>query len=288
MKDPIPLINPKGKFVIFTNAKCGGTSVKSWFLKETDFFGLVQSPVHTIYFYGLRFYFFLFIFIKIRLKHVLSSNTKNKNEIIYSNAVIRRAIAFHQRFYSQRKKNLINESAFSKILIARNPYSRVVSAYIDKICGEDKNSNMSQEVVNKNGVNGELTFANFLEYLSSTPEKDQNRHWRRQTYIVDDVKIDYIVRLENLEKEMSDLSSVIGTSNLDSFTTRRQANNYAFEARWDSLDVANSSQVQIIEMSKAIGSFPIHELFLKNKEIRDKIKEIYAKDFELLPYDINF
>ena len=36
LKKPYPLINFDKKFILFTNAKCGGTTMKVWFLDSLE------------------------------------------------------------------------------------------------------------------------------------------------------------------------------------------------------------------------------------------------------------
>lgn len=273
MKKPVPLVDPVRKFALYTNGKCGGTSVKEWFLKNIDFFSLYKKPFFTILNFNLIFY--LVLVLRFSRFRAINSSINNKE--------IRKAIDFYRKYFSTKKANDKKEK-FKVILVTRNPYERVVSAFVDKFCGEDMNTKMVNEVISKKRRGEEFSFHDFLNYLISEPEERQDPHWRRQTYVVDNINIDFFVRLESIKEDLTSLSWLVGDENLYLLNKKRQSNNYRRNLEWSKYDVAELSQKDIIRIASKIGSFPDYSDFLEKVEIRDKVEVIYSKDFEVLPY----
>ena len=53
--DPIPLVDPARRFVLFTNGKCGGTTLKSWFFANLDLPGFERRPLRFLATFGPRY-----------------------------------------------------------------------------------------------------------------------------------------------------------------------------------------------------------------------------------------
>ena len=50
--NPMPLVDPVHRFVLFTNAKCGGTTLKAWFFENLDFATLHWRPATLVGAFG--------------------------------------------------------------------------------------------------------------------------------------------------------------------------------------------------------------------------------------------
>lgn len=269
--DPLPLINPIKKYALYTNAKCGGTTIKAWFLSNLEL--EKYSPKEVAEIFGIKF------FVKFYIGQY--RGVARRKEI--SNELLRRFINGYRREVSKKllKDSLSGE--YRNVLITRNPYHRVVSAYLDKFCGEDKDKTWVQEVVLKAGDKGDFTFLDFLSYLENEKEECQNPHWRRQTFIVDDIGIDYYVKLEDIFNDMSTISDVVGGRDFELLQTKRQNTEYDKEMLWEGYSPDQMSQKDIAELSKELGCYPRYNLFLTEETIV-RIYNIYLKDFERLPY----
>ena len=51
-RNPMPLVDPVHRFVLFTNAKCGGTTLKAWFFENLDFATLHRRPATLVGAFG--------------------------------------------------------------------------------------------------------------------------------------------------------------------------------------------------------------------------------------------
>lgn len=80
-------------------------------------------------------------------------------------------------------EELLNSSIF-KFCFSRNPYSRLLSAYLDKIC---RNKPHKREVLIHLGkdpedLDQEISFEQFVNVVCEQPVSSMNPHWRIQYY----------------------------------------------------------------------------------------------------------
>ena len=111
---------------------------------------------------------------------------------------------------------------YFRVCVARDPYRRIVSAYLDKVCGDGRGAGWVQAVIHEAGCDGALSFEQLLGYLEAVNERVCNPHWRRQTYVLDDQRVDAFVRVERLQEEMSMLADIVGTAHLPMLGERLQ------------------------------------------------------------------
>ena len=93
--------------------------------------------------------------------------------------------------------------------VVRNPYGRVLSAYLDKFREGDKHLAMyGERVAAQDG--GQVTFRAFCRYLAAGGEAE-NAHWMRQTRILGLAdRMDYVGRLESLDADLEAIFARIG------------------------------------------------------------------------------
>ncbi len=111
-----------------------------------------------------------------------------------------------------------------------------------------------------------------------------NPHWRGQTHVLDGQRIDAFVRLEALQVEMALHAEIIGAKHLPKLGRILQTTGSSACSQVVGPAMVDTPSVAIAARRAAEGCFPPRTSFL-TAETRAQIREIYAADFERLPYD---
>lgn len=145
----------------------------------------------------------------------------------------------------------------------RNPYSRVLSAYLDKILDKKEKYDSSHYKKYRNKMfkfsnSKKITFENFVIYLENGGLYD-NPHWTPQLDLipVDIGKLDFIGKQENLEDDINHIT----------------------------LKLFNSDKVET--HSKLFHETGANNLIKEyyTKELQDKVYTLYKDDFDSFKYD---
>ncbi|MBP7001964.1 sulfotransferase family 2 domain-containing protein [Amaricoccus sp.] len=273
--DPIPLVDPVRRFVLFTNAKCGGTTLKSWFFANLDLPRLEQRPVGFLRAFGLRYAWKHFRF---------GRKATPRGAGLRDVAKVRRMTNYYRKAFCAPAVEAGIDGYF-KFAVVRHPEDRVVSGFVDKVCGEDRGEPFVQAMLAKAGQDGAISFEGFLDYLETADEATMDPHWRRQSYILDGHAMDAWVRLEHLADDFARVGERVGTAHLDVFSRRLQSNVYdpaTMQAALDA-DMPAMRSSDIVAWAATHGAFPPKEAFL-TEATRSRIRRIFARDFDLLPY----
>ena len=131
------MVDPVHGFALFTNAKCGGTTLKHWFISSARLRRMIWSPFGAPRYYGTK------VASKKYAKILLMAHRYRKRG---SNADARAWVAHFSRMLSTTTASPMG-SNIKKFLVVRDPISRAVSGYVDKFCGEDRNTTWVREVV---------------------------------------------------------------------------------------------------------------------------------------------
>lgn len=106
--------------------------------------------------------------------------------------------------YSHIKFNPDDYKDYFKFAIVRNPWSRVVSAYIQKVVQRGPNwKEYYSECYDKD-------FDYFVDFLAKKDLVVADKHIRLQTALIPVEHLDFIGRLENFDEDMRYVLSVIG------------------------------------------------------------------------------
>lgn len=271
---PVPMVDPVHRFVLFTNGKCGGTTLKTWFFANLDLAGLERRPLALVRAFGPNY-----AWRHYRAGRRILPRGAQLHEV----EAIRRFTNFYRRAYCTPALARDAARGFYAFAVVRHPEDRVVSGYVDKICGEDRDEPWVRNVVSRGG--GSISFNEFLDYLEFVDEAACDPHWRRQTYIFGDRRMDAFVRLEHLAEDFRKIARGVGEAG-GVFDHKRQSNRYdpALTAAAMAADAPSMSSDQVIAWAAEHGAFPPKEAFL-TEPVRARIRRIYARDFDLLPYD---
>jgi hypothetical protein len=123
----------------------------------------------------------------------------------------------HNREYSPLLKptqvgdfgEIIKKKEFFKFCFVRNPYTRILSAYLDKIASKNEDTFRKHCIYTQLGYDFRSTeqtisFKDFVRSISTHPIKMMDPHWRPQYYqtLQDFVDYDFIGRFESIERDI--------------------------------------------------------------------------------------
>lgn len=105
---------------------------------------------------------------------------------------------------------------YFKFAFVRNPWDRLVSCYLDKLTEGRPGMNSPPGLAAK--VYPGMPFAEFVEVVHETPDKEANIHFRSQSSVIcrwggdRPIMADFIGRFENLEEDFGAVVEKIGDS----------------------------------------------------------------------------
>ena len=91
-------------------------------------------------------------------------------------------------------------SDFLRFAFVRNPYSRVLSTYLDR--AQQKHSNLAKSIAKATGII-DFTFLQMLEAVAAMPDSEREIHVKKQTTLlgIADIPINHIAQFENFNAE---------------------------------------------------------------------------------------
>lgn len=274
---PYPLINPEKKFILFTNAKCGGTLLKSWFLHSINLENIFSNPVNALLNFKFKFVFDWFLHYN---KFI------NGKQVIGSDKYLRQFVKDYRVMTEKLYTSSIYSPEWHRYAVVRDPYNRLVSAFVDKFCGADLKKKWVQKViteVNSTDQHGNLqiSFRQFVDYLENQDIDSVNPHWRRQTFVLENIKFDKIIDLKHLAAGLAELELKHGLAHKINFANRRQSNIYSKEKFQNMTFVGDLSNRQIINYMDKSGYYPAKGLFY-DEQLKKSVRKIYHSDFEFI------
>jgi hypothetical protein len=105
-------------------------------------------------------------------------------------------------------------SSFRRFTVVRDPATRVLSSYLEKIVQGLK---QSESIAVTLGISAsEITFEQFLDVIDEQPSREQDPHWRRQADHLGWGIIDYIaaIHLEHLDSSWDQVADLTGIPDL--------------------------------------------------------------------------
>jgi len=175
------LISHKYRFTLDTTAKCGSGTAKEWFLFE-----------HNVLFD----------------QHIKTGTVDN-----YLGMSIHDYLRNPNNLYCATEKDLLKAtSSYSKIIVVRNPWKRLVSFYCDKILNS-KNWLPALNTFTQENYSKDITFREFVRYIEQIPDNALEPHLRPQNYARQNKNFDFVVKLENFGEEIAQVTKVLQLPN---------------------------------------------------------------------------
>lgn len=105
----------------------------------------------------------------------------------------------------------LTSDAFLKFAFVRNPYARVLSAYLDKIVINEWERERRRPALGFT-VDEEVPFLAFLQRLATNDLLDSDIHWTPQTSLlgIPQVRLDYIGRFEHFGEDLAAVAARLG------------------------------------------------------------------------------
>ncbi|MBO6678691.1 sulfotransferase family protein [Parvibaculum sp.] len=158
----------------------------------------------------------------------------------------------------------IGRRELKAVAFVRNPYARVLSCYLNqfdtsgmKVIPEGFRARRKQLLGDPDRV---PTFDEFLDAVGRQSTYEMNGHWRPQAeqLLWGDISYDFVGRLENFDEEIGRLSGIAG-HDLEPYFQKE-------------------SGTRFVSAGKRLGEF-------YTPDITEKVRRIYAADFEAFGYD---
>ncbi len=216
-------------------------------------------------------------------KNILVDQSEYADDYRKSKIAVHRYITAHkQRFFAQDFSCLCSPEYF-KLIILRNPFDRLVSAYIDKFVRSAKQNRHSIPVINqvykslkeKPNYQQSITFRQFVNFLIDKEDRLLDPHWRPQ-YIymgLGLLEFDLIGQFENLSAVVENLETRF---NLEIETNVAPAHRIVY----GSFDKGKKFSDAYPKTLRALESFPSSSS-MYTPDVEEMVRKKYAKDLEI-------
>ncbi|GAB3734947.1 hypothetical protein GCM10028862_18360 [Luteimonas pelagia] len=110
-------------------------------------------------------------------------------------------------------RDVLNSGNYFRFAFVRNPYSRLLSCYLDRIltASSKPRRQLNAFIKRKGGQIDDVSFEAFIEAICEQSSNAQNSHWRVQAddILHGEVEFDFIGKFERLWQDMAIVSSRI-------------------------------------------------------------------------------
>ena len=178
--------------------------------------------------------------------------------------------------FAARLEDLI--TADYTFVVLRDPFIRIASCFLDKILQKHPPVAHMETWLSEQGLNlDEISFVEFLRFLSSGDMVSTDEHWRPQTdFLIFDDYDEYFC-IENFEHAVSTLNAKLGIRVVDSRPFLGHGRDQLHE--FDSKSDLSRTPVSEFARMRSEGRTPaLQNLF--SEECVDLVKDLYKADIE--------
>ena len=189
--------------------------------------------------------------------------------------------------YALRKLGLrvanrvLEDPDFFSFAFVRNPWSRVVSAYLNKFQSVNVTSEPVIAALRRypaQELTANVSFREFIEFLARGNPRKFDEHWRPQYLFLKDMRLDFLGRFEHLSR---DFAWVQERLEIETPLPHHNPTGYAAEAGHQEC-VADLTAAKL----KRLGPFPDYRRFYTPR-LRDLVGQIYAEDIKRFGYEFD-
>jgi hypothetical protein len=191
-------------------------------------------------------------------------------------------VAFRYLYMIPKLKKIYQDPNYFKFTIIRNPYARIVSAYLGMAAAKGHYNIF----IDKKG--DKVSFVEFLEILSKNKSIRNNLHFRLQT--AHDCwqglcQLNSVIRLENLTEGMAGINAMFNLNiPIERLYATKKGNPQDENLEYHKMKYSELVSNCISENGEII--YPKYYYFYK-QSVKKMVEEIYHRDISLLRYSFD-
>lgn len=165
----------------------------------------------------------------------------------------------------EKFEQLLNDRSIFKFCFVRNPYSRLLSAYLSKLRWRE--GKYFQQVSQMLGVESDtISFEQFVQAIEMQRSIEMDPHWRIQTDQIFDslIAYDFIGRFETLSQDIEAIVQRIAPPSIQ-----------------PQLQIEHSGSHRSGRATNANAKL---QAFYRDTSVRERVKQIYSVDFTKFDY----
>lgn len=205
------------------------------------------------------------------------------------------SIKVNKYLYNSKNIHQLQEKNPNVILISRNPYSRIISGFNDKVLSDYQGHGLPyiKNIMNlsNNDINKRINFEEFLNYIVKDDIHNMDNHFKPQYTWLEDIKIFKNIKIFKL-KDISKINTYLKELNFDNILENFLKLHFNPNLyRGDHLikrDIPNVYKLHYDIFKEDIirnNFIPLHKNYFNN-DLKEKFINKYKKDFDLFNYSI--
>jgi hypothetical protein len=188
---------------------------------------------------------------------------------------------------------ILEGNDYFKFAFVRNPWSRLVSVYLNKIVSNyvghlARREELIIRIQNRHNLGKDLdkriTFRQFVVYVFEQDDMQLDDHWRPQSCFIGHHNFDFIGKFENIQADLNYVNSKLGV-NLE-IAHNKNTVGYVQNSIGDAAytHYADCYCDELKELRKSCGGFPDYRYFYP-PDLKELVAKRFKNDIEMFGYD---
>lgn len=224
-------------------------------------------------------------------KTIMVEHSDERQKYLDSSLNIHEYTSRHEAGITLTDLSYMHNRDYFKFVILRNPFKRLVSAYLNLIGKVVKPIKFALQLVKdvyrnlgmEPDIYKSITFSQFIYYLVQTEDEQLNPHWCPQHKFLGQFQFDYIGQFENINEVKKYINKKFDmkiNENLLKYK-RTKYSNYKFENK-----LHEKYPEELKRLIIKVGGFPKSEDFY-TPELEVIVREKYAEDIKIYEREFN-